>query len=275
MVSFLQGEFRGIRVQFPIQIVDAFADRRFTGNPAAIVLCDSYPDDRLLQTIAAENNLAETAFPVLRADGEWDLRWFTPTVEVPLCGHATLASAWVLFRDVMAAGDEITFVTRQSGKLVVRCDGDLLRMGLPAKPADPVDDDLSALFGFQPNEVRKSAMDTMAVLDSADAVRAFVPDRAAIIALDRQGLIVTAPGDGGYDCVSRYFTPRCGIDEDPVTGAAHTMIVPYWARRLGKCDIRAFQASARGGELLGRDLGDRVELSGRCVPYLSGTIEVA
>jgi predicted PhzF superfamily epimerase YddE/YHI9 len=261
-------------MQYPIHVIDAFASARFAGNPAAVVLFDRYPDDSLLQSIAAENNLAETAYPVPLGDGRWELRWFTPTVEVPLCGHATLASAHVLFESGLADQKVIEFVTRKSGSLFVRRDGAELSMDFPANPGEAVDEDLRGLFGEQPDAVLKTSRLVMAVLDSADAVRNFAPDRLDVLKLDRGGLIVTAPGDQGHDCVSRFFAPAHGIDEDSVTGSAHTMIAPYWATRLGKPDVRAFQASARGGLLLCRVAGNRVVLRGTCVPYLKGEIEV-
>lgn len=261
-------------MEFPIHIVDAFASRRFTGNPAAVVLCDAYPAAELLQAIAAENNLAETAFPLPRNDGKWDLRWFTPSVEVPLCGHATLASAFVLFRHVIPEAAEIEFVTRSAGELVVRkeANGELV-MDFPANPLTPCNADVSAIFARQPVGLHINDHFIMAVLGEADDVRRFVPDRAAILTLPRN-LIITAPGDGDYDCVSRFFAPANAIDEDPVTGAAHCVIAPYWADKLRKNDIRAWQASPRGGQVLCRVLGDRVQLRGRCVPYLSGRIEL-
>lgn len=266
-------------MQYPIHIVDAFAAKPFTGNPAAVVLFDAYPDDAVLQAIAAENNLAETAFPVPRADGKWDLRWFTPAVEVPLCGHATLASAHVIFHHVLPDASQLVFVTRQSGELTVRRDGDgSLTMDFPADPARPFDHDTGAIFATPPVEVRCTANVVMAVLASAADVRGFAPNRDAIMALGHN-LIITAPGDGygdgGFDCVSRFFAPFYAIDEDPVTGSAHCVIAPYWAERLGRNDIRAWQASARGGELLCRVDATRVELKGRCAPYLTGTITVA
>jgi len=261
-------------MRYPIHIVDAFATQQFCGNQAAVVLLDQYLADDVLQAIAAENNLAETAFPVSRPDGKWDLRWFTPTVEVPLCGHATLASADVLFTHVMPEADTVTFTTRVSGELVVQRDGEALVMDLPANPASPADLDLGAVLFPAPVEVRWNERFIMAVLDSADAVRGLSPDAAAIGMLPRN-LIVTGPGDDGYDCVSRFFAPRDGIDEDPVTGGAHCVLAPYWAERLGKSAIRAWQASARGGEILCRVIGNRVELTGACVPYLSGTIDLA
>lgn len=258
----------------PIYIVDAFTTQRFGGNPAAIVLFDSYPDDSFLQAIAAENNLSETAFPLRRDDGNWDLRWFTPTVEVPLCGHATLASSYILFKHVMPDATEIIFETRQSGTLKIAREGELITMNFPAKQSMPSDDDLSHMFGNSLVEVRKDKAFLMAVLDSADAVRRYVPDRDKILKLDRDGFIITAEGDSEYDCVSRFFTPAHGIDEDPVTGGAHTMLVPYWAQRLGKNELWAYQASSRGGELRCELSGDRVNMSGFCTPYLSGAIEV-
>jgi len=261
-------------MKLPIHIVDAFASEHFTGNPAAVVLFGRYPEDALLQAIAAENNLAETAYPVPLGDGRWELRWFTPTNEVPLCGHATLASAHVLFAHVLEGLAEIEFVTRQSGSLFVRKRGDELVMDFPTIAAEPADEDLQWLFGSPPVAVFKGVDFVMAVLESADAVRSFAPDRLDVLKLDRGGLIVTAPGDDGHDCVSRFFAPAHGIDEDPVTGSAHCMIAPYWAKRLGKTEVRAFQASARGGALICRISDTRVELCGTCVPYLSGEIEV-
>ncbi len=258
----------------PIYVVDAFTGKRFSGNPAAVVLFDSYPDDALLQKIASENNLAETAYPLLRSDGNWELRWFTPTVEVPLCGHATLASAHVLFNHIIPKSSQIEFVTRHSGNLVVQRQSDTLIMDFPAKQWAPSNDDLTSLFGFQPQEVHKCDQFIMAVMSEAAMVTDFLSDRSRILELDRNGLIVTAPGTDGYDCISRFFTPAHGIDEDPVTGGAHTMIAPYWIEKLGLPEIKAFQASERGGEMICRMNGGRVELEGRCVDYLSGTIEI-
>ncbi|RDV07903.1 PhzF family phenazine biosynthesis protein [Sphingorhabdus pulchriflava] len=257
----------------PIYIVDAFTTQRFSGNPAAIVLFDAYPEDSILQAIAAENNLAETAFPVRRSDGNWDLRWFTPKVEVPLCGHATLASAYVLFNHIIPEAEEIIFETRHSGPLKITRNGERITMDFPAAQTTLSDDDLSNLFGESVIEVHKDKAFIMAVLDSTDAVRQFVLDREKVLQLDRYGLIITAAGDAGYDCVSRFFMPAHGIDEDPVTGSAHTMLVPYWCNKLAMSELRAFQASARGGELFCRMQGDRVAISGFCAPYLTGMIE--
>jgi PhzF family phenazine biosynthesis protein len=257
-----------------IYVVDAFTSHRFGGNPVAVVLFETYPDDDILQAIAAENNLAETAFPICREDGHWDLRWFTPTVEVPLCGHATLASAFVLFNHILVDTTEINFETRQSGQLRIARAGDRMTMDFPAQQSTKADDDLSHLFGDSLIDLRKNGAFNMAVLCNESAVREFVPEREAILLLDRDGLIITARAEDGYHCVSRFFAPALGIDEDPVTGSAHTMLVPYWAEKLGQTDLRALQASSRGGELFCRLRGDRVEMSGNCVLYLSGSIQV-
>jgi predicted PhzF superfamily epimerase YddE/YHI9 len=262
-------------MQYPITVLDAFAAQQFSGNPAAVVVMETYPDDAVLQAIAAQNSLPETAFAVRRTDTEWELRWFTPNTEVPLCGHATLATAHVLFADHVPATSEITFMTRRAGKLVVRRDtANHLVMDLPANRARPASLDLGSMFAVPPMDVLLADGFLMAVLETADMVRRHVPDRAAILALPHP-LIITAPGDAGYDCISRFFAPHIAIDEDPVTGAAHCVIAPYWAERLGKAAIRAWQASARGGEVFCRVVGDRVELTGRCVPYLAGEIDIA
>lgn len=262
-------------MRFPIFHVDAFTSRRFAGNPAAVVLFDRYPKDDILQAIAAENNLSETAF-LAPIDPGWQLRWFTPTVEVPLCGHATLASAWVLFERIEPARTEIAFLTRWSGTLVVRRHSTGYEMDFPSLPPTPVTPPpgLEAMLGATPSEVLANASNYLAVMDSATIVRELVPDLRAIARLDRAGLIVTAPGDQGYDCVSRYFAPRKGIDEDPVTGGAHCALTPYWAARLGKTELHAYQASRRGGVLFCRANGTRVALRGTCVAYSEGHVEL-
>jgi PhzF family phenazine biosynthesis protein len=259
----------------PIFHVDAFATTRFTGNPAAVVVLEHYLDDAILQAVAAENNLSETAFLVPAGD-DWQIRWLTPRVEVPLCGHATLASAWVVLERLQRDRDAVCFLTRHSGPLHVRRQGEGYAMDFPSRPTTPVDPPpaLAAALGTTPVEVRANAGNYLAVLASAAAVRALAPARDAIAGLDRDGIIVTAPGDADYDCVSRYFAPRKGIDEDPVTGGAHCALTPYWTVRLGKQRLRAYQASPRGGVLACRISGDRVELAGGCVPYLEGNVEV-
>jgi PhzF family phenazine biosynthesis protein len=254
--------------------VDAFTDRPFGGNPAAVMPMAAFPDESVMQAIAAENNLAETAF-LVPDEGDYRLRWFTPAVEVPLCGHATLASAAVVMERLEPGRAEVRFHTA-SGALQVRREGGLYVMDLPARSSEPVTppDGLADALGSEPVEVLANEFNYMAVLADAGTVRALAPDLAAIARLDRSGVIVTAAGDEGYDFVSRYFAPRKGIPEDPVTGAAHCMLAPYWAKRTGRPHLRAWQASPRGGEILCRHLGERVELSGSCVFYLEGSVSL-
>ncbi len=266
-------------MQLPLYQVDAFADAVFKGNPAAVMPLDAWLPDATLQAIAAENNLSETAFLVpqkggLDEDG-YGLRWFTPTKEVDLCGHATLASAWVIFHKLDGARAHVDFFTK-SGKLTVRQDGESgrLAMDFPARPATEKApcSGLIAALGVAPKLVL-AASKYLLVYEDAEIVRKMKPDMAGLMELDRDGVIVTAPGDRpGIDCVSRYFVPAAGIPEDPVTGSAHCSVVPYWAKRLGKRDIVAYQASARGGTLYCRDEGERVRLAGSCRPYLEGTV---
>jgi PhzF family phenazine biosynthesis protein len=279
----------------PIYQVDAFASRRFAGNPAAVMILDRFLDDALLQAIAAENNLAETAFLV--ADGDdFRLRWFTPKVEVPLCGHATLASAAVVMERLSPSRRKVVFHSA-SGPLAVERTATGYVMDFPARFCEPapIAPALVEALGLRPLEVVSDRFNYLARLESAAQVRALRPDHAAIASLDRSGVIVTAPGDAGpgdegpgdagpgdegpgdagYDFVSRYFAPAKGIPEDPVTGGAHCALAPYWAGRLDKAAFRAFQASPRGGEVLCRVIGDRVQLEGGCVFYLEGRAEIA
>ena len=254
--------------------VDAFTRRRFGGNPAAVMILESFLDDARLQDIAAENNLAETAF-LVRDGADYRLRWFTPTVEVPLCGHATLASAAVVLERLEPGREVVTFHSA-SGPLVVSRSGDSYVMDFPARPmlATSTPEALTAAIGQNPTETLVDQHNYLAVLETAEQVRKLAPDLGVVTLLDRAGVIVTAPGDDGYDCVSRYFAPAKGIPEDPVTGGAHCALTPYWASRLGKTSLRAFQASARGGELRCRTFGERVELEGSCVFYLEGQAEI-
>jgi PhzF family phenazine biosynthesis protein len=264
----------GLRMRTPIFQVDAFTTRRFAGNPAAVMPLDHFLDDATLQAIAAENNLAETAFFV--ADGgDYRLRWFTPTTEVPLCGHATLASAAVIMERLEPGRMTVTFHSASGPLTVKRTDAGYV-MDFPVRVSKPVSipHGLAAALGAVPIEVFADAFNYMALLESAKVVRELVPDIAAIARMDRSGVVVTAPGDGVYDFVSRYFAPAKGIPEDPVTGGAHCALAPYWAKRLGKATFRAFQASRRGGEVVCRLAGDRVELEGSCVFYLEGEAEV-
>lgn len=235
---------------------------------------DSFPADATLQALAAENNLAETAF-LVRDGGDYRLRWFTPTTEVPLCGHATLASAAVVMERLEPERNTVVFHSA-SGPLTVRRAGAGYLMDFPVRPSEPVSTPpgLAEALGVVPIEVFTNTFNYMALLESADSLRKLTPDMAGLTRVDRPGVIVTARGDGIYDFVSRYFAPAKGIPEDPVTGAAHCMLVPYWSKRLGKTEFRAFQASRRGGEIICRLAGDRVELEGTCVFYLEGEVEI-
>ncbi|HMK23199.1 MAG TPA: PhzF family phenazine biosynthesis protein [Terriglobales bacterium] len=261
-------------MRLPIFQLDAFTSRRFGGNPAAVVLLKTFPDDSAMQAIAMENNLSETAFLVPEGD-DFRVRWFTPRIEVPLCGHATLASAAVIMERQQLGRKSVVFHSA-SGPLTVSSSDAGYAMNFPARPSTsiPASAALVEALGVGPEEVLINAFNYMAVLASESAVRQLVPDMAAIVSLDRPGVIVTAAAGRGYDFVSRYFAPAKGVPEDPATGAAHCMLAPYWAQRLGKAAFRAFQASLRGGELSCRVAGDRVQLEGHCVFYMEGEIEV-
>lgn len=254
--------------------LDAFTTRRFAGNPAAVMPLDRFPDDAVLQAIAAENNLAETAFLVPEG-GDYRLRWFTPTTEVPLCGHATLASAAVVMERLEPTRNVVVFHSA-SGPLTVTRTGNVYAMDFPARPSEPIPSpaELAEALGASPVEVLVNSFNYLALLESPKILRELAPDMGGLARMDRPGVIVTAAGDEGYDFVSRYFAPAKGIPEDPVTGAAHCMLAPYWARRLDKTEFRAFQASRRGGEVTCRLAGDRVELQGTCVFYLEGEVEI-
>ena len=268
--------------------VDAFAHEAFRGNPAAVVPLDGPLPDALMQSIAAENNLSETAFVRLDAgrgtpDSPWPLRWFTPAAEVDLCGHATLGSAWVLFATGRAAGASVHFATA-SGTLGVqraaagpfRAD-ELLALDFPSRPPRPLTDralvdELAGALGAEPREAHM-ARDALLLFDRESTVRALRPDMARLAALDLFGVIVTAPGHG-CDFVSRFFAPRKGVPEDPVTGSSHCTLTPFWAARLERTRLSARQVSARGGELTCELRGERVTIAGRVAPYLRGEIEV-
>ena len=258
----------------PLFQLDAFTTRRFAGNPAAVMPLDAYLEDAQLQAIAAENNLAETAFLVPEG-GDYRLRWFTPTTEVPLCGHATLASAAVVMERLEPGRKTVVFHSA-SGPLTVNRAANGYVMNFPIRRSEPVSSPagLAEALGAVPSEVFVNEFNYMAVLERPQVLRSLAPDMAALARMDRTGVIVTAPGDGTYDFVSRYFAPAKGIPEDPVTGAAHCMLAPYWAQRLGKTEFKAFQASQRGGEIVCRLVRDRIELEGNCVFYLEGKIEI-
>ena len=261
-------------MKIPIWQVDAFATETFAGNPAAVCVLDDWLADGVLQSIAAENNLSETAFLVPHGEG-FDLRWFAPAKEVALCGHATLAAAKVLFDLRGWKEATIRFRTRQRGVLMVAKNGEWFEMDFPALPARLVatPPGLAAALGVEPRRVLESTDDWLAVLDDEAAVRELKPDLAALKAFPCRCLVPTARGDA-VDFVSRAFAPRYGIPEDPVTGSAHCALAPYWAGVLGKDELRAFQVSARGGEVRCQVVGDRVKLAGQAVVYLEGTISV-
>lgn len=265
--------------------IDAFASEVFRGNPAAVVPLGDWLPDAQMQAIAAENNLAETAFFVATQDGGYYLRWFTPLQEVPLCGHATLASAFVIFTEIDAGAEAVRFQT-QSDLLTVRRFGEMLQMDFPKYALAPVDapPELQAGLRQPPREVFKTLahsqdqaateMDYCAVYDTEAEVRALTPDFAALGRLDLLGVVVTAPGDSA-DFVSRYFAPRLGIPEDPVTGSIHCALTPYWAARLGKQSLQARQVSRRGGDLFCEVTEKRVLISGHAVKYLEGEIFIS
>ena len=260
-------------MKLPLYQVDAFTSRLFGGNPAAVVLVDEWPPDATMQAVAAENNLAETAYVSPRPDVS-PIRWFSPTMEIDLCGHATLASADVLFRHKFTALDRLTFSTQQCGNLIVTRGGELLTLDFPARPGQRLDgsEGLSKALGACVREAYR-ARDTMVVLGSEAEIRALEPDMRLLAALDDFAVIVTAPGEQ-VDFVSRFFAPKAGIDEDPVTGSAHCTLIPYWAARLGKTTLTAKQLSPRGGELFCELRGERVGIAGRAVEYLRGEISI-
>jgi PhzF family phenazine biosynthesis protein len=254
--------------------LDAFTTRRFGGNPAAVMLMGSFPEDAVLQAIAAENNLAETAF-LVPGNGDYYLRWFTPTTEVPLCGHATLASAAVVMERLEPKRRRVIFHSASGPLTVNRTDTGYV-MNFPVRSSEPVlmPAGLAEALGTVPVEVFANEFNYLALLESVQILRELAPDMAALARMDRSGVIVTAQGCENYDFVSRYFAPAKGIAEDPVTGGAHCMLAPYWAKRLGKTEFTAFQASQRGGEMICRLAGDRIELEGACVFYMEGEAEI-
>jgi predicted PhzF superfamily epimerase YddE/YHI9 len=251
-------------VKVPIYWVDAFTDHRFTGNPAAVCVLDDYLDDDFLQAIATENNLSETAF-LVADEGFWHIRWFTPGAEVDLCGHATLASAAVISR----------FIAPDLAPLVARVEHDRFVLDFPSRPPTMTDnaDSLAAVIGERPEGTFEAAGMHMAVMDNERSIVELEPDLDRLVGIDCLGLIVTAPGREA-DFVSRFFAPSVGVAEDPVTGSAHCLLVPYWSGVLQKEDLIAYQLSRRGGVLYCRDRGERVEIGGGAVHYLEGTITV-
>jgi PhzF family phenazine biosynthesis protein len=262
-------------MEIPIYQIDAFADRLFAGNPAAVCPLEAWLPDETLQAIALENNLSETAYFVPLEPGHYHIRWFTPGREVALCGHATLATAHVLFRELGFAGTRLRFESR-SGELVVERDDDWLVLDFPSQPPQACETPAGLLeaLGGEAQEVWFSAEDYVVVYGSEQAIRGLQPDFSRLASVEARGVAVTAAGNGGVDFVSRFFAPRVGINEDPVTGSAHCKLTPFWSERLGKAELLARQLSPRGGELRCRLEGERVLLAGRGVSYLKGRITV-
>jgi len=260
-------------MKIPLYQIDAFASEMFKGNPAAICPLEEWLDDELMQAIALENNLSETAYLVAK-EGAYDLRWFTPAAEVDLCGHATLAAAYVVFAHLQKKITEVHFDTR-SGRLSVRRESDgLLAMDFPARPGAPiqVSEEIIGGLGAEPSFLF-SGEDFMAVFERESQIRAIEPDQAVLKKLAGRGVIITAPGEE-VDFVSRFFAPKHNIPEDPVTGSAHCMLTPYWADRLGKTELQARQISPRGGDLACSLVGARVRIAGRAAEYMIGEISL-
>ncbi|MFO8001191.1 MAG: PhzF family phenazine biosynthesis protein [Marinilabilia sp.] len=261
-------------MKIPVYQVDAFTDHIFGGNPAAVVPLDEWLPEDVMQNIARENNLSETAFFVPEESG-YHIRWFTPTVEVDLCGHATLAASHVLFIHLGYSSPVLSFSSR-SGKLTVHREGMTYLLDFPADVPRPVKKEglLMDCFDREPSEILKGKADVLMVFEDGDYVRSVLPNLESIEILDAEGVIITAPGREGTDFVSRFFAPQLGIPEDPVTGSAHTLLVPYWSSRLGKKALIARQVSQRGGELWCRMGEDRTQIGGEAITYLRGEIEI-
>ena len=264
-------------MELPIYQVDAFTSRLFGGNPAAVVPLErDWLADSVMQNIAAENNLAETSFFIPDGEERWKLRWFTPNLEIDLCGHATLAAAHVIFQHIDRSAAKAVFETR-SGELVVTRDAatGMLAMDFPARPPEPcaVDSRLKQALGGKPLQVLASERDYLVTYKTEADIAALAPDMRELGHMDRFAVIVTAPGKD-VDFVSRFFAPKAGVDEDPVTGSAHCTLIPYWAARLGKQNLTARQISKRIGELSCELRGSRVRIAGHTVEYLRGTIKL-
>ncbi|GAB3537276.1 PhzF family phenazine biosynthesis protein [Pontibacter brevis] len=254
--------------------VDAFTDKVFHGNPAAVCVLHEWLEDKTMQQIAAENNLAETAF-VVPQGSDYALRWFTPTVEVDLCGHATLAAAYVLFHFYDHPSGTINFHSRRSGLLTVDREGEELTLDFPADVYQQVEapQALASALGNAPAEAYKGKTDYLLLYQTQKEIENLKPDLRELASVEARGVIVTAPGDD-VDFVSRFFAPQVGVDEDPVTGSAHTTLSPFWSQKLNKKVLRARQLSARQGDLKCEFMGNRVRITGKAVAYLSGEIEV-
>jgi len=259
-------------MKIPFYQIDAFSKKIFGGNPAAVCLLESWLDDNALQSIAAENNLSETAFLVPKSKGQYNLRWFTPTLEVDLCGHATLASAFVIFSFIDNTLSSVDFETA-SGLLSVAKSGEMLSMDFPARKPEPTEKSpiIAQALGAEPLDVLKSR-DLLVVFKDEATIRAMNPDYGKLkLIRNAFAVIVTAQGEKS-DFVSRFFAPNAGVPEDPVTGSAHCTLIPYWADRLKKTKLHAFQLSERGGELFCENAGDRARISGHAVLYAKGRL---
>jgi len=254
--------------------VDAFTARPFAGNPAAVCVLAEAPPDQWMRDVAREMNLSETAFLVPQ-DGGYHLRWFTPAIEVDLCGHATLASAHVLWEEERLAGNAQARFHTRSGLLLAERRGHWIEMDFPAKAEQAAEapEGLAAALGLTPVYVGRNQFDYLVEVESAEALRAAKPDYSALRKLPVRGIIVTARADvPEFDFISRFFAPGAGVDEDPVTGSAHVCLAPYWSKRLGKTELNAYQASPRGGVVRVRANGDRVILSGQAVTVMRGEL---
>lgn len=253
--------------------IDAFTDKLYSGNPAAVCILENWIDDSAMQKIAMENNLAETAFAV-RDGSQYIIRWFTPEVEVDLCGHATLATAFVLFENYNLSVSSIEFFSPRSGKLLVeKGENGLLILDFPTddiRSIEPIQN-LNEAIGKNPVYTLKGKTDYLLIYDNQEVIEQLKPNFFLLNQLDARGVIVSAPGDD-VDFVSRFFAPQCGVNEDPVTGSAHTSLIPYWSKVLGKSTLVAKQLSKRGGDIYCEFLDKRVKIAGRAVPYLKGEI---
>ena len=263
-----------MRYKLPLYQVDAFAEKLFAGNPAAVCPLDQWLPDDVMQDIAAENNLAETAF-FTGTGGHYELRWFTPLVEVDLCGHATLASAHVLYEHLGYTQPSIVFQSKHSGLLTVTKNGDLLTLDFPADELTPCETPvgLQEALGVKILECLKGKTDYLVTVEDQDVLDSITPDYRALSAISARGIIVTCLS-AAYDFASRFFAPASGVDEDPVTGSAHTTLVPFWAERLGKTGFTAEQRSKRAGILQCRLEKGRVKISGKAKTYLTGEINI-
>lgn len=255
----------------PIYVVDAFTSKLFSGNPAAVVPLKTWLDDVTLQNIASENNLSETAFFV-KEETNYHIRWMTPVNEVPLCGHATLASAFIIFNYIEKDSTQVKFMSK-SGELIVDREDELLSLNFPTNKSKKIEvsDAIRNCFDKEPIEVMKNGFYILIIFDSEEYIRNVNPDFELVKKIYEHGVIISAKGSQ-TDFVSRMFAPNEGINEDPVTGSSHTVLVPYWSEKLGKKKFRALQVSKRGGELFCEELGERTKISGRAVLYSMGNL---